>query len=245
MKKVILVVLLAVLCGCAVRRETLLERVQATIAAIDDQNESAPANQRREYFSYYLPRHIGKRFSSMDMVTFVHGSVVFYMNIDIPGIIVETYYKDEQTSAAVLQTTPGNRIVFEQGQIKNDWLTNRSYLLAIDEIEDQYLLLLKYGRTQFTSLVALAEIEDTLYNMFQIAKSVQINTDALLRDYSNKSIVVIHDKYNLFESTFPESGVIKDLLFPNKDTTVHEEEDETTPQQELSHEEDEDQLKAE
>lgn len=234
MKKLILVALVAALWGCTVKKENLTQTVQTMIASVEKEQSSVPANQRREYFSYYLPRHIGKRFASMDMVAFVKGSVVFYMNINIPDIIVNTYYKNEQDLSANKQPAPGNRLVYEQGQMRNNQQNYRSYEVSVYEIETQYLLFLNYGRTQFTSLVALADIEETLYSMFQIARSVQLNTEAILRDYSNKSIVVIHDKYNLFESTFPESGVIRDLLFPNKDTTVHEEEEETDTAQDNS-----------
>lgn len=227
-KRITIAIIALLLVGCGVSKTTLSSRVNVVLQEMEALSVSPATNHRRNYFDYYLPKHIGKRFSDTSNAVFVRNQREFYMYLDASHIIIETYYKNlsannnESTSKTAVQI--GTNVYQSQGSMKNFHTSVRSYDISIDEVGGEYLVFLRYGALRFTALLPLSEIEETIYDMFLIARSAKIDNEAVLADYSNKSVVVITNKYDLFETMFPESGVIAHVINQDKKGNIHEEE---------------------
>lgn len=223
MKRIWIVVVMVVLMGCQISESSLTSRMNTRISEIEGLKAAAVTNHRRSYFDYYLPKHIGKRFSDMDNVVFVKGQQKFYMYLHVSDIIIDTYYNNTSSRATKDEVRIGESVYHKKGTMKNSEGLEQIYDLTIERIQTRYVLSLRYGSIQFMALLPLSELEEMVYDMFMIARSMVIDTDAVLADYSNKSVVVITNKYDLFEIMFPESGVIAHVLGDESIGTIHEE----------------------
>lgn len=235
MKRIRMFLIAALLAGCSIREASLPKKIDDVIETMSTMKATVEANHRREYLDYYLPRHIGRRYAQKDNAIFVRDNHEFYMYLDVSSIIIDEYYKTRQNSVAEAEeVTVGKQIYHKKGTMKNFYSAEKAYDLTIEAVGDEYLIFLKYGVLRFTALLPLSEVEQTIYDMFLIARSTRVDRQAVLADYSNKSVVVITNKYDLFETVFPESGVIADVLNLNPGGNVHEEATQTPGSQNSS-----------
>lgn len=224
MKKVIVCILCLLLCGCSVSEKSLEDNFDSLIYSIRAEKAVESTNKHRTYFDYFLPRNVGKRFSNEENAVFVLGNQQFYMNLDITDLIVTEYYSPifsyQQTRLREIKKL-GDVVINKSGEMLNSSEEMKKFNVVVTDLGDaEYLLYVQYGDVYFAALCPLAEVENLVYEMFKIGRSVKIEKQEILSAYSNKETVIITQSYDLFEKVFPENGVVYDVLNPSTDVNV-------------------------
>ncbi|MBE6114732.1 MAG: hypothetical protein E7191_06585 [Erysipelotrichaceae bacterium] len=219
MRKLLVCILCLLLCGCGISEKQLEDNFDSLITSIKSENAVETTNKHRTYFDYFLPRNVGKRFSDEENAVFVLGNQQFYMNLDVTDLIVTEYYSPifsyQQTRLREIKKI-GNVVINKSGEMLNSSQEMKKYNVVVTDLsEGEYLVYVQYGDVYFAALSPLAEVENLVYEMFKIGRSVKLEKQEILSAYSNKETVIITQSYDLFEKVFPENGVVYDVLNPS------------------------------
>ncbi len=220
MKRLFVVLLLVMMCGCASNEDINTE----LDSLLSDTNKivSNHPNNSLEYYDYYLPSDMGEvNFDQESLVlSYLDNKIV--VNININDVVNNKYYPEQYlTNSSLLDQ---NKLVYSKS---GKYLTikdiERDYILNLYQNNDYYVIeLITSDLTYITS--SKAYIKDIVKHLFTIAKSVDLDEELIIADYSNKNIVDYKKKQiDLFDSTRPTSGdlsemLIGDAIVGNQDT---------------------------
>ena len=218
-KAIMLLCSLFLLSGCGVSEKVVADGIVNTIRMASNVEVNVETNRHRQYFDYYLPRGIGQRVNTnlaVENAEFILNNTSFYMSLDIAEVIINEYY-DRLLKYKISQHNDimrvGTTIINRGGELENYENVMRSYKVLVNKLnEEDYFIYVSYGDVYFISLAPLSEISDLVYNMLVIGRSVQVDSELVLINYSNKVNAVIEQSYDLFETVFPESGIVADVL---------------------------------
>ena len=243
MRKIGLLILCLLLCGCTVSESHIKQRVDSVIELVSSEKPIEETNMRKDYYDYFLPRNVGRRFSEQENSVFLLDNQTFYMNLDIAEVIISEYYDpmlsyQQKRYNEIMKI--GTTMLSRNGELLNSSGEMRKYKVLLTRVEtDNYFLFVQYGDVYFAALTPLASVEGLIYEMFKIGRSVRVDTDKVLATYSNKEVVIITKQYDLFEKVFPENGVVYDVLNPSKgDEGSHDDDVNYNVDEDLSIEED-------
>ena len=221
MKKraILLLCSLFFLSGCGVSQKSVIDEIANTIRMASKVDVGVETNRHRQYFDYYLPRGIGQRVNpnlDVENAEFILNNTSFYMSLDIAEVIINEYY-DRLLKYKVNQHNDimkvGDTLINRSGELEDYANVMRDYSVIVNKLnEDDYFIYVSYGDVYFVSLSPLSEVNDIVYNMLVIGRSVQVDSELVLLNYSNKVNTVIEQSYDLFETVFPESGIVADVL---------------------------------
>lgn len=207
---------LFLLCGCVVDEAALAETLYTTLK---DQEEIKPVydvNMNKDYYSYYLPKHIG-RIKSNDLSSiFLKDNYKVIMNFDASQIVINEFYNKEQQGADFkeLKVTKddGDSLVFD-GSFYNAYNIAHPYSVKIEKLaENQWMMKLKADYTLFYTIVPHAELASVIEDCFVIAKSIRYDSTKILNDFSLKSASeAVKQSLESLNKDVPVDGYLKDL----------------------------------
>ena len=215
MKKVVLLMLsLFLLGGCASEADlsnqvlTLLQE-KSMLEPFNDTNMS------KKYFSYYLPRDVGRGTGNSLSGVYLKDGYKFVMNLDASQIIIDEYYTEapaEPVSEVQMETSPAGMVY--QGSYINTAEETKNYTLRLAKLTDGYYYVdLAASERRFYSIVPYAEIKSLLNCMLTIMQSVKVERQLILNDFSLKSATA-QQQQNLdyLNEEVPVDDYIKDLV---------------------------------
>lgn len=238
MKRLFVVLLLVMMCGCASNKDINTE----LDSLLSDANKivSNHPNNSLEYYDYYLPSDMGEVSFDQESLVLSYLDNKIVVNININDIVNNKYYPEHYlTNSSLLDQ---NKLVYSKS---GKYLTikdiERDYILNLYQNNDYYVIeLITSDLTYITS--SKAYIKDIVKHLFTIAKSVDLDEELIIADYSDKNIVDYKKKQiDLFDSTRPTSGDLSEMLIgdaivgnqgTDDDVNQSEEENETKVEEE-------------
>ena len=209
MKRAFVVLLLVMMCGCASNKDINTE----LDSLLSDTNKivSNHPNNSLEYYDYYLPSDMGEVSFDQESLVLSYLDSKIVVNINVNDIVNNKYYPEQYlTNSSLLDQ---NKLVYSKS---GKYLTikdiERDYILNLYQNNDYYVIeLITSDLTYITS--SKAYIKDIVKHLFTIAKSVDLDEELIIADYSDKNIVDYKKKQiDLFDSTRPTSGDLSEML---------------------------------
>lgn len=224
-KLFVILCLVMTLAGCSVTKTDVTDEVFEVLKTIESNKINEEVNNRRSYYDYFLPRNVGQRANTdldIENAEFLLNGTSFYMSLDIAEVIINEYYDPllkykNNYYTDILHV--GEILINRNGEITDYKDLKRKYRVIVTQLDEtDYFLYVSYGDVYFVTMCKLSEISDMVYNMLTIGRSVRVDSELVLANYSNKVTTVIEESYDLFEKVFPESGVVADVLNDGNDT---------------------------
>lgn len=218
MKKVFIIFLLLVLCGCSSSQD-IKDKLDVVFKA--DQDEvTFRKNNYSEYIDYYLPSDIFEVDADLLSSTYSYNDAKLVVNINVSGIIASKYYPD------VYLVDEGffdnSKLVYRKdGFFLNDSEEQREYKYRVYNVDDTYLTylicdnLIMYGYCSEKDLAGLSS------RMLLMAKAADVKENDIASMYSTKDTIDFEKKpVNLFETILPVNGNINDFLVDKEDSSA-------------------------
>ncbi len=211
MKKiVILLILLLALTGC---KTTTLD-----YGFVEGLSKPVPqsTNHNKAYLSYYVPPHVGLKESGTNYSLLDVEGFDVLMRLSVEHIISENFDYDKNEDKEI-----SHHLLFEDEASYIDIEDEPKTLHAmIYKLDDRYAILLDNKEIEMMALVPKTNVSITLETMVNMIKSVWVNKDGVVSDYSSKEISTYESTYSeFFEQTPPETGTLKEMneqLDPNQ-----------------------------
>lgn len=209
MKKILCLILSALmLTSCTVKTSIDLQSELESSLASANGAKIFTSNINKPLYSYYLPPSIGRNKSTQTSSILNDRGRKFVMNLNVASIIQEKYYSEtEQTDDFQ------DPIVKCEGEYIDVDETTHSYTVTTYEMNDYYVTVFHSDVVEFYSVLDALSTCDIVKDMLRIARSMRVDTDAVIQAYSNKKTVDYKsEKIELFEQIVPESGRIEELF---------------------------------
>ena len=210
MKKIITLLCLLLLVGCAENPSNLEDRLAVSVEAIALAPISDLADNNKPLYSYYIEPSVGRRTSTQTGNVFLYNGTEFVMNLNIASVINARFYIDElnHTKSNLKAMITQDGIYFDHNDLQF------SYFLSIYALDNgKYFIDLDLAYVNFYAYAEYANIEDLVIMMFKIGKTVDIKADKIIMNYSSKpSMEYVKEKLELFEIIIPDSGRIEELM---------------------------------
>ncbi len=238
----ILLISTLLLCGCsAVSTES--NSVMKTLEQLYSLSMPSYTNMKKQYYSYYLPKGVGRRNSTQTSEVFVKDGYPIIMNFDPSTIVMNEHYttisssdeKEEtntETQKSLLHVTDVSEEMLQKVNIIEDDMnvgkkTFEGYYRDIEDRVYRYQFLLVPNGNQYflyfqspivsvSSIVPKVEVEHMINTMVILAKSIDYHEKNVLQGFSMKSINEVQ-KENLqsIQSNLSSSGSLPELLDPS------------------------------
>jgi hypothetical protein len=199
------------LTGCAKIRSDVQTRLDAAVADALG-GPLASANNRKEFYSYYIDPSVGRLASTATANEFQTGGTRFVMNLDVASIINSVYYPEEAVSHDYALS--GGEIASSYGTMKGYNGEELPYEIVIEKTEDgRCLIHVSAGWMSFECLCDEALAPAAAGQMLKISRSVSVDTTAVIAAFTTKEgIDYVGTPVELFEEKAPENGSIEELL---------------------------------
>lgn len=209
MKKVILALCLVLLVGCHSvdnPSQQLQQKIDLALSL-----PSGHANNHKSYYSYYTEPSVGVVETTVTSSLLKYGNTDFVMNLAINKIVNARSYGD---------VIPQSINLDDQYLISNLTGTYCDYdgseyefIVKLYQLSDIYYLSLDTQYVNFYSNGSLQEMIDILKPMLMIAKTVQINEDMIMLDYSAKERISFKgEKLQLYDEVIPQQGTMQEMM---------------------------------
>ena len=211
MKKIILLLLCLLLCGCAPL--VIAEPTSFDGAFVSDKDYMRlRRNQYTTYYEYYLPSDMSIFDSdSLSTVLYYNESKII-MNVNISGILNNYYYGD--TLPENEGFFDGNKLVYHREDTYLNIDNNEErYSVDIYDYDDKYFVYMLNNEVLIYAICEKCDIEPLCSRLLLILKTVNINEKYVREDYSRRDIIDYEKKQvNLFETIKPVNGNVNDLM---------------------------------
>lgn len=196
--------LLFVMSACSTSQpdfESLLNRFFA-------QTPSYTTNQNKTYYNYYLPPNVGNLESTLTSNIFVFDNTEVILNLDIASVIQEVYFEPEAISST---NTTSNMFT---GSYTDDQSINRTYAFYVYDLGNQSLLIrLQNSQSVMVSIVKNSSAEIVLNQMVTIFKSITIDQESIVNDFTIKNSLVYNNVFqDFFAQTPPVNSSVKEMM---------------------------------
>lgn len=206
---------------CACSTNSNLTNDLDTLLNIPDLIASSHSNNTLNYFDYYLPSDMKEVSYQQDGLILKYDDSEIIANINVNDIVSGKYYQDQYLKHSSF--FDNNYLVYTKSgtyttvnDLTKDFIFNlyqNDGIYAIELITSDLIYLTSTRNN----------VKDIVKHLFTIARSIDLNTDLVIADYSNKNIVDYNKKQiDLFDSSKPSSGNLSQLLI--NDATVGDEE---------------------
>ncbi len=212
------------LTGCSVKNNVNLQQELESSLLKGNESKIYQMNMHKKLFSYYLQPSIGRHQSTMCSTVLDDRGRKFIMNLNVASIIQGKYYNESETSIVSDMNSP---IAQSSGEYIDTNETTHTYQVNIYEVDKYYITVFTSDTVEFYSVLDALSTPEIIQDMLVIARSIKVDTNAVIEEYSNKNTVTYKsEKIELFEQIVPESGRIEELF---EDT---QEEEDTTERNE-------------
>ena len=215
MKKIIIVLLCLIMCGCASKTD-IQERLDGVFAD-ELTNKFFRKNNYSTYIDYYVPSDMYEIKRDTLSSSYEYNNAKLVMNVNVAGIISAKYYPE---------TVFLDEGFFDQGKLvyqhtsellnyDNEYNTFR---YQVYEYEDRYLVNFLSRDLVFYGYCDGYDLEGVTAKILQMVKSANVKREDVVINYSSKDVIDYEKKQvNLFETTMPVNGNINDFLVDKKD----------------------------
>ena len=171
----------------------------------------------KQLYSYYLPENIGRFQSTQSTNVFSDRGRKFIMNLNVPNIIQDAYYKDNETHTS---SSLNGAVAQVNGKYNDSQKNAHGYTLSVYDQQGYYVTVFESDVVEFYSVSDAYSAVALSKDMMKIARSLKVNTSEVKKVYSNKKIVDYKsEKMELFEQVVPESGRIEELFEDSNNNT--------------------------
>ena len=210
MKKVIVLLVCILLCGCAEQGD-LNSELDAVFSS-DEEYQKVRRNNYSEYIDYYLPSDTGEMDSDKIGALFLYNSSSFIMDINIAGILNGRYYPNE------MMKTEGffdeSKKVYERtGNYVDNEKASHEYIYKVYEHDGKYLSefvsrdLVFYGYGTKSDIIPLSS------RILLMAKGAIVREKNVVDAFSSRNEIDYEKKeVNLFETVMPVNGNVNDFM---------------------------------
>ena len=172
-------------------------------------------NASKEYYSYYLPKSVGREDRDATSNIFsIYGNKAI-LNLDVAGIINSTYYEEETVGTPLRDVD----MLTNLKQIRTGTCYNAAgekiyYRIMVNMIsEDTSYISLQTQDFIFVATCPVVETDEMLFEMIRIIRSCLADRQMVADTYSNKNDSVERPTLvTLFRELLPETGKIVDYL---------------------------------
>lgn len=230
MKKILFVILIFLLAGCANEKSENIYRDLDEYLSNVNQIFDVRTNHSTEYYSYYLPSDMQDFDGNSNSAVMKFNNATIIMNLNIASIVNAdvfniNYFLDDGFLNKDYETYETS-----DNFVKNNGETSK-YLLKVYEKDDYFLVNIVTDELIFYCTCDGYDMIDAIRHMFTIAASVETDTDKVVTDYSKKDVIeYVKQQVNLFEYDIPSSGLLNELV-NQSGGTIREEESSLTPEE--------------
>ena len=212
MKRMIIALLsMLILCGCTQYDSIDLQgRLQEQIDAAQSWQVSEATNSK-PFYSYYLPRDIGRFESTASGNLFCIDGVRVAMSLNTAAIINTKLYpsKIEKT----VELTGKTRVAYMESEYTDINGDAHAFQTAIFDLGNTYAVGFVSDTVLLQATCTAIQAGVIAGRMLQIARSVTVNTDQIVTYYSNQVPEITNqEKVELFDTQAPENGRIEELF---------------------------------
>lgn len=211
MKKLPLLFTCLLLTGCTLQSNVDLQNeITESIATSSTYTIHTP-NISKTYYSYYLPVNIGRMQSTSSGNILNDRGRQFVMNLNVSSIINSNYYTEANSSLST--DSLSDPVAYIEGEYTDINESIHSYHISVYKVDYEYLLEMRSDTVEFYSISDALSTIQLAQDMYEIARSIEVNTNAVLATYSNKDTIDYQsEKIELFEQLVPESGRVEELF---------------------------------
>ena len=212
MKKITLLLVCLLLTGClANNNKNIYESLDKYLINTSSVDRFRP-NNTTEFFSFYLPSDMQEFDGNSNSSIIRYNDSKIVMNINIPALVnskdfgiealnSDGFFKDELLDYE------------KNGIFVRDDESQSNYAIRIYKQNDDYLLHFQTSELNYYCLCKSYDLVDVVKHLFTISKSIVLDKDVIVANYSNKDVIEYQKKQvNLFEYEIPVSGFLSELV---------------------------------
>lgn len=223
MKRMIpLLLVMCVLAGCAQPSMSMQDALNTALAA-KQKTDVQQYNHSKGYYSYYLPKNMGRYEST------AYGNVLCYegyrvlMSLNTPAILNQKLYPDKMDNPIRLSEI--SKAAFANGLYTDSDNIGHLFEIGVYANGYDYTVCFVSDIVVFETTCPSLLVDDMGAQMLEIARSIQISEQEIIENLSNQvTEIKKREKVELFESLAPENGRIEELF---EDHTLTDPEDVT------------------
>jgi len=218
MKKLFIILILLVLCGCS---SNLGIKDRLDVIFKTDQDEVVfRKNNYSDYIDYYLPSDIFEVDADLLSSTYSYNDAKLVVNINVAGIIASKYYPDVYLADEGF--FDNSKLVYRKdGYFLNDSEELREYKYRVYNVDDTYLTYLISDNLIMYGYCDEKDLEGLSSRMLLMAKAADVKENDIVSMYSTKDTIDFEKKpVNLFETILPVNGNINDFLIDKEDSSA-------------------------
>lgn len=210
-----LVILLGLsLSGCIVQANSFNSRMDAALHEAQTQELNQYISHDGLLFDYYLPITIGKKTSTMTSVLMQDQNQLILMTLDVVSIMNSSL--ENQAFTALSNTA---ELYHYSGTTTNFKGFDLPYTVDVKSVDTKRVWLnLKTPTVVLSSILPLASASEIAYDMVRIARSVVVDKQLVVANFSNKEVIQYQkETLDMFTQLAPESGTVMDMIDAGND----------------------------
>lgn len=206
--------LIITLSGCTqITQSDLESAILASMDDVVDNPNNSLNNMRKDLYSYYLPRSIGRISSTKLSSVLVSHNTRILMNLDVIAVLSETYYTETQNVLRSFVNKESALVDVSSFYLDSDFHHIDFSVSVIKISKSKVLLTVQTEYFIFNSITATALCPEIVYDMLTIARSVKMDKPAILLAYSQREIINYQkETLSIFSQIAPESGTVLDMI---------------------------------
>lgn len=221
MKRLICCMLLIfTLSGCV--KTDINKEVQSVLKKEEKVKAISYITNQKKYYSYYLPPEVGRMKSTQISEMFKKNNISFVMNLDVSSIVIDEYYTENETEEKIRKTEKNDKVKTFYGTVKNSKKETLDYSVKIEKMKNnEYYVILDTEYVDFYAIVPKTEIKNILKAEFKILKSVRIQKDLVLKDFTLKVEQKENNDFPIIDQQ--PDGSLTDLIVEDENNVSGEE----------------------
>ncbi|CAM2747228.1 hypothetical protein [Erysipelothrix tonsillarum] len=184
-------------------------------------------NHNKKYYRYYLLPDVGIKQSTQISTLYEIDRKPIMLDLDVANIVAKRYSEISGNAQAENERDQkdADKIQFSS-LIKEEATSYRTmgtyidgqdveqhFIFSVVDLEKNKAVVLENGKVDMMAIVNDANIEMIVQSMFTTMRSITVNEDLVVQDFSKKDIITYHERYEeFFEHAIPESGAISDII---------------------------------
>ena len=219
MKKITFILFVFLLLGCQTNSTKLKDDITNEIVSMSKNTPIFYTTMNKTYYSYYLPKDIGRIDSNELSSLLIKDGTKMIMNFNPNSIVIHDYYhKMNAKKYEEIQVINDDLYYHAKGTYLGNDYRYHDYNLRVMKLDKtDFLLYFELGYVNFISIVKEVQIESFAHSMMVIAKSVQYDSNEIIAQFSMQSTSdSIKEDLDEFNDELPNDGSLSDLINQSK-----------------------------
>lgn len=216
MKKLACLLMSFILFGCQINTPQIKDDITNEIITMSKAAPVSYYTMSKPFYSYYLPKDIG-RIDSNDLSSLlVKDGTKIIMNFNPNSIVIHDYYHKDEIKVYEENLIDENyeHYYHSNGTFLGSDYRFHDYSIQIAKLDDtDFLLYLDLAYVNFTTIVKEVQLESFVHSMFIIGKSLKYDSSEIIAHYSLQSTLdSIKQDLEEFNEELPNDGSLSDLI---------------------------------